>query len=199
MTLRMDSYKKSLIVLAIFCSFMAGLSSADAAKALSTNRLNPEKTLIQNADGDLVLNRTASDVTKVLIPVAPFQGDSGLVVKTNLTINYEDGLKKLSVVGSGGVNRALTCEVFTVTKESSTLYASKAKRGGDIEHGGTRTDTVIRADCVNQAKQPVTAYVSFDDDAYSVILTESLSGDSLNSVSPRFDIVIGPLRKPNSH
>ncbi len=181
--------RMSFVALAVVCSVLAGASSAMAAKSLNTNRLNPEKNLIENADGDFVGNRPSGEVTKVLIPVTPFQGDSGLSVKTNLTINREEGLMKLSVVGERGVNRQLTCEVFTVTNESATLYASKAKRGGENEHGGTRRDTVIRADCVDQSKKAAKAYVSFDEESYTVMLND----DSLNHAGPRFDIVIGPM------
>ena len=169
--------------------FLTSGHHALAAKSLNTNRLNPEKTLIENADGDFVGNRPSGEVTKVLIPVTPVQGESGLAVKTNLTIDREEGLMKLSVVGTRVVNRFLTCEVFTVTKESATLYASKAKRGGENEHGGVRQDTVIRADCLDQSNHAAKVLVSFDDESYTVILND----DTLGHAGPRFDIVIGPL------
>lgn len=177
------------ISLAFALMVLVSSQQSFAAKSLNTNRLNSEETFIQNADGDFVGNRPSGEVTKVLIPVTPLQGDSGLAVKTNLTIDREQGVMKLSVVGERGVNRQLTCEVFTITNESATLYASKAKRGGENEHGGTRQDIVLRADCVDQSKRAAKVLVSFDEESYTVILND----DTLGHTGPRFDIVIGPL------
>lgn len=148
------------------------------------------ETVIKQADGDFVGNRPSGDLARVLFPIAPLQGDSGLAVKTDLVIDREVGEMSLSLVGSK-IDKRLRCGVFSIANEATTLFVTKAKRSEELEHKGHRQDRTVKAECEDQKGQRVDAYVSFDTDSYTVILNDG----TMNQSNPRFDIVIGPMPK----
>lgn len=148
------------------------------------------ENVIRNADGDYLGGRSAQDAAGLLLPIAPFQGESGSAVKTNLVIDREAGEMSLSITGSS-IDRRLRCGVFSIANESTTLFVTKSKRAGELEHKGQREDRTVRAECRDAKGQGVDVFISFDGESYTAILSTGL----LNSSQSRFDIVFGPMPK----
>ncbi|CAN5446106.1 hypothetical protein BH10BDE1_BH10BDE1_06590 [soil metagenome] len=173
--------------------FLAVLLSSSQAFAAA-------ETLIGNADGDLTVNRSAAIVAVAMVPAITNLGDSGLSVKSTVTIDRENSLLTLSLTSdvrarSGlhmeqNIDRRFKCEVFSVTAESTALFVAKSQQTADLD-SGTRRDTVIRADCKDQTGQPHKLVVSYDRESYSILI----NADTLMTANPRFDLVIGPIPK----
>jgi hypothetical protein len=161
----------------------------------STVAFATPESLIENADGDLTLNHSAAIVSTAMVPVLPHLGDSGLDVKTNLKIDRDASVLTLSLTadkrGRGKVivpARNFTCDVFSMTAESSDLYVSKNRMTRDLMNG-SRRDTTIRGECKDQFGATSNIVVSYDSESYSILIND----DTLKTPNPRFDLVIGPL------
>lgn len=172
---------------------MATAFAVTASAATSTNGFAQSGVTHFKAEGQFTGNRSAAVLARVFVPIASQYGDSDLAVDVDFTMDRLNGKVSLSVKGAvpagAKLDRVLTCDTFSVSKQSEVLYMPKTRETDELKNGGVNTDTIVRAECVDQKHQAANAVVIYDEDGYTVLLNDVTPGGT----NPRFDVIVGAI------